>query len=250
MHVSQLSYGQFMHLFSRGLASVGTAVSLVLSTGCAYSGQSPVFVPLPPTTGAFDYQLGGGYSPARDVSVLTRDSTDAPAEGIYSICYVNGFQTQPGESWPKSLILKTAHGTPLVDSGWPDEHLIDISTTMKGAAAADRRLVTIAVCAEKGFKAAHSKGLAASQKNAPELAAVGKQGIGFDFATTEECDRFSECGAYTETYGKHVLDIEYIDSLRDDFHAVCARKATPTQTVLRDKELVSPDHQDYAYGHC
>ncbi|GAA1343224.1 hypothetical protein JOE65_000135 [Arthrobacter roseus] len=86
-------------------------------------------------------------------------------------------------------------------------------------------------------KATHEAGLAASQKNTPELATVGKQDIGFDFVTTEECDRYSECTAYAEVYGKHVLDIEYTDDLRGDFFEICSRDTTPQQTVLRDRDL-------------
>ncbi len=236
---------------------------------------------LPPTSGFFDYQLGGGYPPAKGVTVVTRDSTDSPAQGVYSICYVNGFQTQPGESWPDSLILHTADGKPLVDAGWPDEHIIDTSTASKRAAVAARQQTVVASCAKKGFKAiefdnldswtrsksmlteadaialakllvsaAHARGLAASQKNAADLAKVGKQTIGFDFATTEECDRFSECGEYTKVYGPHVLDIEYSDDLRGTFGAICKRPSTPKQTVLRDHNLLTPSQGGYVFAYC
>ena len=51
----------------------------------------------PPANGKFDYQIGGAYTPASNVAVVSRDRTDSPAAGKYNICYVNAFQTQPGE---------------------------------------------------------------------------------------------------------------------------------------------------------
>src|SRR5262245_45079551 len=52
---------------------------------------------LPEANAPFDYQLGGAYDPPADVEVLSRDRTDAPAPGLYNVCYVNGFQAQPGD---------------------------------------------------------------------------------------------------------------------------------------------------------
>lgn len=268
------------------------AVAAVLSLGLVACSSAPSSTPaasrvdsaavtLPPTTGGFDYQLGGGYTPPRGTTVVTRDSTDRPAKGVYSICYVNGFQTQPGESWPSDLILHTTSGAPLVDPGWPDEHIIDVSTAAKRTRAAARIGSTIALCAKKGFRAvefdnldsysrskkaltlaenvafakllvgrAHTAGLAASQKNTAELAKRGHDEIGFDFATSEECDTYSECGAFTTVYGKRVYDIEYTDDLRGTFHAVCARSATPRLTILRDRDLVTPSAKAYVYQRC
>ena len=51
-------------------------------------------VPLP--VGVADYQLGEAYRPAEDVTVVVRDATATPEPGVYSVCYVNAFQTQPG----------------------------------------------------------------------------------------------------------------------------------------------------------
>lgn len=117
------------------------------------SGPPKAAPQLPPTTGNFDYQLGEAYAPATGVTVVTRDSTSKPAKGVYSICYVNGFQTQPGSQWPTSLILKTESGAPLVDPGWPDEHIIDISTSAKRKTAAARIAKSTDLCASKGFAA-------------------------------------------------------------------------------------------------
>lgn len=215
------------------------------------------------------------------MTVLTRDSTGDPAEGIYSICYVNGFQTQPGVTWPDPLIVHTSGGEPLVDPGWPDENLIDTSSAAKRTAAADRQAKTIGRCAAKGFRAvefdnldswtrsqgrlsrsdaiafakllvaqAHEQGLAASQKNATDLARIGKRSIGFDFVTSEECDQFRECEAYAKVYGDHVLNIEYDGELRGSFAAICRRSTTPRQTVLRDRDLVAPGDEGYVHRSC
>uniref|UniRef100_A0A0W0GD17 Putative glycoside hydrolase family 114 protein n=1 Tax=Moniliophthora roreri TaxID=221103 RepID=A0A0W0GD17_MONRR len=41
----------------------------------------------PPANAKFDYQIGGAYTPASDVAVVSRDRTDSPAAGKYNICY-------------------------------------------------------------------------------------------------------------------------------------------------------------------
>ncbi|AMM22173.1 hypothetical protein AX769_01685 [Frondihabitans sp. PAMC 28766] len=238
-------------------------------------------VTLPPTSGAADYQLGGAYQPPAGVTVVTRDSTSHPAAGVYSICYVNGFQTQPDVKWPSDLYLHTASGAPLVDPGWPGEHIIDISTAAKRTAAAARIDESTDLCAKKGFKAvefdnldsytrskkqltlgeavsfatllvahAHAQGLAAGQKNTTQLGSRGKAEIGYDFAVAEQCDLYSECPAYTKVYGKHVIDIEYTAGLRGTFAQVCARKTTPPLTILRDVDLTTPASSRYVYRHC
>ena len=70
---------------------------------------------LPPQGGQFDYQLGGAYAPPAGVTIVGRDRNDPPAPGVYSICYINGFQTQPDEadfwlSYPDA-ILRDKNGT-------------------------------------------------------------------------------------------------------------------------------------------
>lgn len=81
--------------------------------------------------GGFDYQLGGGYPPTDDVTVVVRDRSDEPASGLYSICYLNAFQTQPDalEDWPADAVLTDTAGKPVRDPDWPDEALLDISTS-------------------------------------------------------------------------------------------------------------------------
>ena len=75
-------------------------------------------VSLPPLDGKLDYQLGGAYTPPAGVTIVSRDREAAPADGIYNICYVNGFQIQPAEEsfWTSQhpdLILRDGNGTPI-----------------------------------------------------------------------------------------------------------------------------------------
>ena len=58
---------------------------------------------VPPTGTDVDYQLGGNAPVPDNVGIVVRDRTAAPLAGVYSICYVNGFQTQPNEKrfWRK-----------------------------------------------------------------------------------------------------------------------------------------------------
>jgi hypothetical protein len=66
-------------------------------------------VTLPPANGKFDYQLGGAYTPPSGTVTVVRDRTASIAPGLYNICYINGFQTQPGSEadWWKSKRLLT-----------------------------------------------------------------------------------------------------------------------------------------------
>jgi hypothetical protein len=238
-----------------------------------------------------DYQLGGSYALSKGVTVVARDSTDKPAKGAYSICYINGFQTQPGQtaSWKKNhpTLLVRVDGKPLVDANWPDEAILDTSTAAKRAAIMKLMKPVFTRCAAAGFSAveidnldsftrskkkltaagntamarlyattAHSLGLAIGQKNTAELAATLKKSVGFDFAVAEECALWKECGSYTSAYGKRVIDIEYTDDLpgtgtvAQRFAKVCAAKATPALTVLRDRDLVPKGTRGYYFRHC
>ena len=262
------------------LALLAVPTALLLTAGAALDagrGEQRAF----PAAAVVDYQLGGAYAPPEGVTVVTRDSTSKPAAGLYSICYVNGFQTQPGVDWPEQLVLHDAAGDPLVDANWPDENIIDISTDDKRNAAADRQFAAIDGCAAAGFDAvefdnldsytrsddmlslddavsfatllvdrAHHEGLAAGQKNTGELGPRGRDEIGFDFAVVEECDQFTECDSFTAVYGSAVIDIEYIDDLRRPFVDVCADPLTPASTVLRDRDLVPAGAPGYVFEHC
>lgn len=264
----------------RSLGRSGAAAVLLLAlSGC---GSAPG-IDLPPAGGTPDYQLGGAYDPAPEVTIVGRDRSADPAPGVYSICYVNGFQTQPGELdvFPGEALLRGQDGKIRFDPDWPDEALLDTST-------AERRAAILAVispwvegCARDGFDAvefdnldsytrsggvltrdhnlalaselvrvAHGAGLAAGQKNAAEDAAVLQKRAGFDFAVTEECSVFSECPAYTDVYGEHVIDIEYTDELPRPFSEMCADPDAPGAMVLRDRLLSVPGDPDYAFTSC
>lgn len=246
-------------------------------------------VTLPPVTGRFDYQLGAAYEPEGGLDVVVRDATAEPAADAYGVCYVNGFQTQPGEAdlWledNEDLLLHDAAGELVVDPDWPDEYVLDPSTPEQRDRILGILGPVITGCADAGFDAveidnldtwtrftepatgridrdgalalagayielAHEAGLAIGQKNAAEAATEGR-GLGFDFAVTEECAAYDECGAYTGVYGDHVLQIEYTDNLPESFGAVCADPDRAPLTILRDRDLVGPDDDAYAYEQC
>jgi hypothetical protein len=270
------------------LVAVLSAVALVGCSAGGTPGGTPGIKPLP--TGAkFDYQLGGSYPPPTGVTIVTRDSTSTPADGAYNICYLNAFQTQPDQQnfWlakHPSLVLRSSHGNPVIDPGWPGEMILDVATAAKRAAIATLQDRTIDLCAHKGFDAvefdnldsysrsrhafglsadiamakllvarAHADGLAAGQKNTTELGSRGKTEIGFDFAVAEECYRYDECAGYTKVYGARVLDIEYADDLRGTFAHDCETPLIPPippMAILRDVDLVTPKSKDYVYESC
>ena len=225
----------------------------------------PATVTLPPVDADWDYQLGGARGVPDHVTVVDRDRKAEPLEGAYSICYVNGFQSQPDEKrfWRDhwSLVLKE-DGEPVVDEAW-GEWLLDIRTTAKRGRLAEIVGRWTARCADDGFSAveydnldsfsrshglvsradarafarllvasAHDAGLAAGQKNWVELGEDGPE-IGFDFAIAEECGRWRECQGYVDTYGEHVLVVEY---RRVDFRWTCDRFGS-LSVVRRDVDL-------------
>jgi hypothetical protein len=262
-----------------------TSTALVLTmTGCG-TGGAPVSTRSAdfPTGGAVDYQLGGSYEPPEGVTVVTRDSLEDPAEGVFSICYVNGFQSQPGEleEWSEAGLVLLDGNKPVNDVNWPDEYLLDTRLESNRAAIAEKLAPIIRSCAQKGFDAiefdnldsdtrsgglldvqgntdlarrllavAHDAGLLAGQKNAAERAIELGPRVGFDFAVAEECAAFNECGDYAMAYGDAVIDIEYTDAIPEGFDAVCEHPDTPALTVLRDRDLTTPDSSDYAYDRC
>ncbi len=247
-------------------------------------------IELPPTGASFDYQLGGAYEPPFGVEIVVRDRLATPSDGRYSICYVNAFQTQPGELdvWPDDLLLHNAGGALVYDPDWPDEALVDTRE-------ADRIIAIVAPwitgCADAGYDAvefdnldtytrtegllsradnlalatalvniAHDVGLAAAQKNAAEDAALLHSQAGFDFAIAEECVAYDECDAYTAVYGDHVLAVEYTDSgsrsaddgtgPRASLTEICVSPGRPASLVLRDRALATPTESGYVFALC
>ncbi|KAM9862179.1 endo alpha-1,4 polygalactosaminidase [Leucobacter sp. BZR 635] len=263
-----------------GVVAVAALACMTALTGCA---PATAAWALPPAGALPDYQLGEAYDADPRVGIIARDRTAPAAKDRYSICYINGFQTQPGElaSWPENVLLHTAGGEIRFDPDWPDEALLDTSSTSARTAIVDTVSDWIEGCARDGFDAvefdnldsytrsdgaltladnlavaaelvrvAHGAGLAAGQKNASEDAAAWREQASFDFAITEECSVFDECGAYTAVYGDHVINIEYADDLPRPFAEMCADEAAPASMVLRDRMLGAPGDPDYTFELC
>ncbi|MEG9226859.1 endo alpha-1,4 polygalactosaminidase [Aeromicrobium sp. Sec7.5] len=254
-----------------------------LLTGCA-GGSGEDDLELPPVGAVVDYQLGGPYEPADDVDVVTRDSSSVPDPDRYSICYVNGFQTQPGGARDVLVdqhgidLLLQADGQDVIDPGWPGETLFDTSTAQNRTALAEVVGDWIRTCASDGFDAveidnldswtrsrglltqddaeafarllvdaAHDAGLPVAQKNSAE---VDGPALGFDFAVTEECAVYDECDDYTAMYGEHVIEVEYTDNGREAFDESCADAAGDRSILLRDRDVVPDDDPAYVFEHC
>ncbi|MFS0728602.1 endo alpha-1,4 polygalactosaminidase [Curtobacterium sp. 1P10AnD] len=268
------------------LMTVATTLVAVLGTAaCATATPASSYRNLP-TSGVPDYQLGGAYTPPAGVTIVERDSTARPATGKYSICYVNGFQTQPEDArmWKRdhpTAILRDAAGKPVSDPGWPDKMLLDTTTAAKRATIVRVLTKTVSRCADRRFDAVefdnldswtrskgrltrsgnlalaaalvrlgHGKGLAVGQKNTPQLGASGRKQTGFDFVVAEECFVYQECGAYTKAYGKRVIDVEYTDNSVRPWSSVCASTKRPAMTILRDRDLVPAGDDAYVFQHC
>ena len=269
------------------VAGVGIAVAACANqpaeTSAAPSSPStPLSASPPPAATPVDYQLGGAYPPDPRVGIVARDRTAASADGVYSICYLNAFQTQPGEreEWADDLVLRQ-DGTDVMDPDWPDEALLDTRSDDARQRIAARVGEWIDGCQAAGYDAvefdnldtytrsdgllsaednlalatllverAHHAGLAAGQKNAAEDAERLRAEAGFDFAVVEECAYYRECAAYTDVYGDAVVAIEYTDAIDRPFEDLCADPAVPASLVLRDRDLTTPGDADYAFEIC
>lgn len=260
-------------------ASGGTsATGSPSTTGDAGAGGADLR--LPEANAPFDYQLGGGYTPPDGVSIVTRDREDSPAPGLYNICYVNGFQTQPqdNDDWlaeHAELILHDEQGDPVFDEDW-GEYLFDTGTAEKQLALLETVGEWIAGCASDGFDAveidnldsysrsggllteddnvsfmarlaevAHEHGLAIGQKNSAELVPRADE-LETDFAVAEECNRYDECADYQAHYGNLVFVIEYREQ---DFNRGCS-DFPELSIVLRDLNLTPPSSSSYVFDGC
>ncbi|MFD3912173.1 endo alpha-1,4 polygalactosaminidase [Streptomyces sp. NPDC058603] len=279
------------------LLASALALALALS-GCAASDSADGSGAAPPQTGAsttghavrpprandpFDYQLGGAYDPPDGVRTVIRDRTAAPDPdpGIYNICYINAYQTQPDAVawWRKNhpdLLLRDADGAIVIDEDWA-EPLLDISTEDRRERLAGIVGGWIDGCADRGFDAveadnldsylrsdglldraeaaafarllagrAHGAGLAIGQKNAAEMTGVRNE-IGFDFAVAEECARYEECDAYAEAFDDRVLVVEY---RRADLTAACREWGDRLSVVLRDRDVVPAGEPGHVNARC
>ncbi|WP_233498765.1 endo alpha-1,4 polygalactosaminidase [Blastococcus sp. TF02A-26] len=246
----------------------------LLLAASACSGSAAGDPALPPPGARWDYQIGGAAPPGEGVGVVVRDRGDDPEPGVYSLCYVNAFQSQPGADVPDELLLRDAAGLPVEDPDWPGEYLFDVSTAERRDALLDHVGPWLDRCAEDGFDAveadnldswtrsrgllgeadaaatarllvdrAHAAGLAIAQKNAAELAGAD---LGFDLAVTEDCAVHDECATYAAAFGV-VLDVEYTD---EGFAAACAAGVEGVSVVRRDLAVATPDDPGYVAEWC
>ena len=185
-------------------------------------------------------------------------------------------------NWPADLLLwELGH-----DPNWGGEYLVDISSDTTRSAALAHVEPMIDVCAAKGFDAVefdnldswtrfdgtdlegdvpfgspeavayaellvdytHSLGLAAGQKNTPQLGAdVSLHVIAFDFAIAEECGFYDECDAYTHVFGADLIVIEYTT---EGFERACATVGDTVSVVLRDLDVTPAGSEAYVYSTC
>jgi hypothetical protein len=263
-----------MRRLSAPLAAAALAAASLVIT----ASPSSAAVTLPPLRGGLDYQIGGAYPPASNVDIVIRDMSASPAAGKYNVCYVNAFQAQEGHDgdWQSDLLLRDANGNKVVDPDWK-ETLLDLRTADKRTRVAAKVKTWIDTCAAKGFQAvepdnydsysrskkllttthaqeyikllsahAHSKNLAIAQKNTPELA-DNRVANGLDFAVTEECGEWEECGDYAGPFANRVLDIEYTDSGRS---AACEEWSSKISIVQRDLFVVPAGSSGYVRKIC
>ncbi|GGL25262.1 hypothetical protein GCM10012283_04310 [Phycicoccus endophyticus] len=246
--------------------------------GSAVAEAAPTVRPLPVGAGV-DYQLGGPSPVPPGVGVVVRDQSAPPPEGVYAVCYVNAFQTQPeaNGTWLEQhpeLVLRDAAGEPLVDEDW-GELLLDVRAPTR-AAVVDLVAPWVTGCADHGYDAveldnldsytrsegaltredaaetfaalaevAHRAGLAVGQKNATGLTARLARGDA-DFAVLEQCGEYEECGDAAEAYAGRVLLVEYT---ADGLAAACAGWPR-LRPVLRDLDLVPSGEPGYLRREC
>jgi len=221
----------------------GTAATLA---ACAPQSnpEPPQYLPPPGPGAPFQIQLDGGVPDGPGAAIVIVDN-EVPADavaalhasGAYVVCYLS---VGTWEEWraDAGAFPSEVLGRPLDD--WPDERYVDLrALDVLGPIWAAR----LDACAAKSFDAvdpdnidafendsgfpltaddavaayawladaAHARGMAVGQKNAPSLAGrlVGLA----DFAVTEECLTQGWCGevaAYVDA-GKPVLAIEYVE---------------------------------------
>ena len=109
---------------------------------------------LPPAAGQYDSQLGGAYTPPSGTLIVSRDRAAPPEPGLYNICYVNAFQTQPQETawWMANHpeLLLRQDGALVEDPNWPGEILLDTGSPEKREALAAIVGAWIDQCAADG----------------------------------------------------------------------------------------------------
>lgn len=268
-------------VLSRRTLAMTAAVAAAVVTPLVVSptaGAAAAAVTLPPAHANFDYQIGGAYTPPTGVKVVSRDHTASPAAGLYNICYVNAFQTQPGAEgeWDADLLLQDANGEVVYDGYW-GEAVLDIRTDDKRKRIAEKVNGWVDDCASKGFQAvepdnfdtftrysklltqanaedmiqrlstyAHGKGLAIGQKNTAELSGDHADN-GLDFAIAEECGDNDECDVYTKAFGNNVIAIEYTD---EGMATACEGFGDKISVVRRDEDVTPIGSSGYVRETC
>ena len=246
-------------------------VLLLAVVGCAGPEPDPG---APPEDLRWDYQIGGASDPGPGVGAVVRDRGDEPAAGVWSVCYVNAFQSQPGADVPADVLLRDGAGAPVEDPGWPGEYLFDVSTEARRDAVMAVVGPWLDGCAADGFDAVeadnldswtrsrglldaedaaamarllvarvHASGLEIAQKNAVDL--LGRD-LGFDLAVTEDCAVYDECAAYAQAHDV-VLDVEYTD---EGFASACAAATAGVSVVRRDLAVSPPGAAGYVAEWC
>ncbi len=206
------------------------------------------------------YDLDGFETSAETVAALH-------ARGIRVLCYMS---MGTWEDWRPDAGAYPAEVLGNAWDEWPGERFVDIRRIDLLAPILSARLD---LCAEKGFDAvepdnidiygndaevtgfplteqdqlafnrwladaAHARGLAIGQKNAPEL--TDHLVERYDFAVTEDCladDWCDDIAPYLAA-GKPVFAIEYTDRLAaDKFLAACTATAQPYSFILKHREL-------------
>ncbi|GAA2175121.1 endo alpha-1,4 polygalactosaminidase [Agrococcus versicolor] len=263
-------------MLARAARAVAAVAAAALLSSCAttatVAGDDPASRWESASGGSVDYQLGGASEPDDGVTVVVRDASEPPADGTFSICYLNGFQTQPGDArwWldeHPELLLRDGDGEPMIDPGWPDEMALDTREPEQRAAIAAIVEPWVAGCAEQGHDAveydnldswtrfdgltmdgnlalaallvdaAHAQGMWAAQKNALDAGDAGPA-AGFDLVVSEECGQYDECAGYAALYGDRHLDVEYVEETDEEaFVAMCEAGDLPALAVLRDRPL-------------
>jgi hypothetical protein len=94
---------------------------------------------------------------------------------------------------------------------------------------------------------AHGAGLAIGQKNAADF---DGRALGFDFAVTEECAVYDECGGYLTAYGDQVYEIEYTDNGLDAYRRACADHGARISILLRDRDVAAAGDAGYHSESC
>lgn len=247
-------------------------------------------VRLPGAGAVFDYQLGGAYPPDSDVEVVSRDRAAKPARGAYNVCYVNAFQTQPGDAidwWREhhpQLLLRDGSGEEkgegkgdlVIDEDW-DEPLLDLSTPAKRTALLRVVGPWIDGCADDGFDAVEFDNLDSYERSdellTPEDAAAFARlltrrahadGLAAGQKNTAallpqrarigfDFAVVEECARYGECapFATAYHDRVFdIEYRAQDFTRGCARWKDRLSVTLRDLDVLPADEKGHVNRHC